>query len=142
MTHAPLSPEDMTHLPQWLPGWSRVSVDGVVRLERTFDVPDYATAMSFTQLLSEMANAADHHPTVLMQRAHVTVAWWTVSTKSLTQLDLIMAERTDRLFEAMASGERRTAHRGAGEPVSPVGHCRTATPDTFERRPTRAAEER
>ena len=51
-----------------------------------------------------MADEANHHPTVLVQRVNVTVAWWTMSTKTLTHIDLTMAERTDRLYEAILAG--------------------------------------
>ncbi len=101
MNTTPLTTAELERLPERLPGWSCVAVDGVVRIERTFAVPDYATAMSFTQLLGEMADTANHHPTVLMRREHVTIAWWTMSTRSLTQIDLTMAQRTDRLFDAL-----------------------------------------
>jgi 4a-hydroxytetrahydrobiopterin dehydratase len=104
MNTVPLTTPELEHISERLPGWSRVAVDGIVRIERTYPVPDYATAMFFTQLLGEMADAAHHHPTVLLQRAHVIVAWWTMSEKTLTQIDLTMAERTDRLFEAVLAG--------------------------------------
>jgi 4a-hydroxytetrahydrobiopterin dehydratase len=101
MKTTPLNTPELEHISERLPGWSRVAVDGVLRLERTYPLPDYATAMSFTQLLGEIADAANHHPAVLVQRAHVTVAWWTMSARSLTQIDLTMAERTDRLFDSI-----------------------------------------
>jgi 4a-hydroxytetrahydrobiopterin dehydratase len=104
MKTTPLTTLELEQLSERLPGWSRVAVDGVLRLERTYAVPDYALATSFTQLLGEMAGEANHHPTVLVQRAHVTVAWWTMSAKTLTQIDLTMAERTDRLFDAILAG--------------------------------------
>lgn len=113
---APLTSADIEQLSHRLPEWSRISVDGVMRLERTFHLTDYATALSFTQLLGELADAANHHPTVLVQREHVIVAWWTMSTKSLTQIDLVMAERTDRLFEAIQAGDRHSEPSAMGRP--------------------------
>jgi 4a-hydroxytetrahydrobiopterin dehydratase len=113
MMTIPLTTPELEHISERLPGWSRVAVDGIVRIERTYSVPDYATAMSFTQLLGEMADDANHHPTVLIQRAHVTVAWWTITAKTLTQIDLTMAERTNRLFEAVLAGSNgsNTGHQ-------------------------------
>lgn len=141
MTHAPLTSADIETLPQRLPNWSRIAVDGVNRLERTFDVPDYPTAVSFTQLLGEMADAAGHHPTVLVQRAHVTVAWWTFSTKSLTQIDLVMAERTDRLFEAILAGEQHPAQASPADTGGRRNRPPSAMPDTPGTRSAPAAEE-
>lgn len=142
MSTAPLTSAEIEQLPQRLPGWSHVSVDGVMRLERTFDVPDYATAISFTQLLGEMAEAADHHPTVLVQRAHVVVAWWTIRTKSLTQIDLVMAERTDRLFEAILAGEQRAGQTSSVDTGDRWNRRPAAMPDTPGTQPGPAAEER
>ena len=105
MKTTPLTKIELEQLAERLPGWSRVAVDGVLRIERTYAVPDFAIATSFTQLLGEMADEANHHPTVLVQRAHVTVAWWTMSAKTLTHIDLTMAERTDRLFDAIQIGK-------------------------------------
>ena len=45
MKTTPLTTPELEQLPERLPGWSRVAVDGVLRLERTFPAPDYATAM-------------------------------------------------------------------------------------------------
>ncbi|MCC6705135.1 MAG: 4a-hydroxytetrahydrobiopterin dehydratase [Thermomicrobiales bacterium] len=85
-----------------LPGWERVSVDGIDRIQRTYLFPDPAQAFSFTRSLGELAEHFEHHPSLLVERNSVTVAWWTFTLGALTQTDFTMAERTDRLYEAMA----------------------------------------
>ena len=47
MKTTPLTMPELDHISERLPGWSRVAVDGIVRIERIYPVPDYATAMSF-----------------------------------------------------------------------------------------------
>lgn len=108
MRHAPLESIDIATCLDRLSDWAQVSVDGVVRIERTFTFADQGEATRFTQLLGELADEANHHPSLLVQRQCITVAWWTFSLGALSKVDFVMAERTDRLFDAMcaASSER------------------------------------
>lgn len=101
MRHAPLETIAIETCLDRLPDWEQVAVDGVVRIERTFTFADQAHAHNFTQLLGELADASNHHPSLLVQRQSVTVAWWTFSIGTLAKIDFVMAERTDRLFDAM-----------------------------------------
>lgn len=103
MRLVPLDPDQIAASLERLPGWEEVAVDGVVRIERTFRFADHTHALNFTQLLGELADVSDHHPSLLMQRESVTVAWWTFSIGTLTRIDFVMAERTDRLYEALGS---------------------------------------
>lgn len=106
MDTSPLTQNEISRLHERLPAWSHVSVDGVVRLQRVYSVPSSATARTFTQLLSEMAESVKHHPTVLTQTREITVAWWTMDKNIISHLDVTMAEKTDRLFEAIVAGTR------------------------------------
>jgi 4a-hydroxytetrahydrobiopterin dehydratase len=102
MRAAPLETLDIEQALERLADWACVSVDGVMRVERTFQFDDQIRATRFTQLLGELADAANHHPSLLVQRSSVTVAWWTFSLGALTPIDLVMAERTDRLHETLS----------------------------------------
>lgn len=104
MRPAPLETIDIEMGLDRLPGWTRVSVDGVDRIQRTFQFDDHLHASSFTHLLGELADLFNHHPSIVIDRTGVTIAWWTFSIGALTQTDFVMAERTDRLYEAMALG--------------------------------------
>ena len=84
-----------------LPAWSCVTEDGVVRIQRAYRFEDHAAATAFVQLLGELADLANHHPSTLVQRQCVTVAWWTFMLGGLTKFDFTMAERSDRLYEAL-----------------------------------------
>ena len=102
MRPAPLETIDIEMSLERLPGWERVSVDGVDRIQRTYRFSDQIQASRFTHMLGELAEIFNHHPSTLVERSGVTIAWWTFSIGALTQTDFIMAERTDRLYEAMA----------------------------------------
>lgn len=106
MDTRPLTPQEISRLPEQLPGWSHIEIDGVRRLQRVFAVPSVATARTFTQLLSEMASTAKHHPAVLTQLGEITVAWWTMENNTVSHLDVTMAEKTDRLFAAVTMSMR------------------------------------
>jgi 4a-hydroxytetrahydrobiopterin dehydratase len=101
MRPVPLETDDIEASLERLAGWRRVAVDGVERIERTFLFRDQIQASSFTQLLGELAEACNHHPSLLVQRGSVTVAWWTFALGALAHIDFVMAERTDRLYEAL-----------------------------------------
>jgi 4a-hydroxytetrahydrobiopterin dehydratase len=106
MDTSPLTANEINLLDERLPGWSHVAVDGVVRLQRVYSVPSLAAARTFTQLLAEMANTMKHHPAILTQTSEITVAWWTMENNSISRLDVTMAEKTDRLFDAIVSAAR------------------------------------
>jgi 4a-hydroxytetrahydrobiopterin dehydratase len=106
MDTVPLTPNEISDLRERLPEWSHVAVDGVVRLQRVYPISSPATARTFTQLLSEMASTVKHHPAVLTQSGEITVAWWTMEQNTISRLDVTMAEKTDRLFEAVVTGAR------------------------------------
>ena len=85
-------------LPQ-IPQWEVVTRDGVERLERVFDFPDFAAALSFTNRVGEIAETAAHHPALLTEWGRVTVTWWTHKIRGLHLNDFILAARTDEVVE-------------------------------------------
>lgn len=83
-------------LPQ-IPRWKVVEREGEERLERTFDFPDFASALKFTNRVGEIAEAEGHHPAILTEWGRVTVSWWTHKIGGLHRNDFILAARTDGL---------------------------------------------
>ncbi len=77
--------------------WRIVTRDNVNRLERTFKFKNFAQAIAFTNKVAEIAEAEEHHPTILTEWGKVTVTWWTHKIKGLHRNDFIMAAKTDRL---------------------------------------------
>ena len=72
--------------------------EGQDTLERTFQFPDFATALAFTNRVGMQAEAEGHHPAILTEWGRV--AWWTHKIKGLHLNDFIMAARTDGLYMA------------------------------------------
>ncbi|MGI9659610.1 MAG: 4a-hydroxytetrahydrobiopterin dehydratase [Gaiellaceae bacterium] len=80
-----------THPPT---GWS--TVDGA--LERTFTLSNFAEALAFVNEVGAAAEAADHHPDILMHDYKlVTLRWRTHSADAITEKDLNLAARSDEL---------------------------------------------
>jgi len=94
-----ISDEDLKELMPKIPDWSIVVVDGVMRLTREFKFKNFVQAMSFSNHVGDIAEAAGHHPAILTEWGKVMVTWWTHKIKGLHKNDLIMAARTDEVFE-------------------------------------------
>ena len=69
-------------------------------LVRDFEFADFAGAMAFVNRVAEAAEAANHHPDILVHgwnRVRLTLS--THSEGGLTQADLDMAQRLDALAD-------------------------------------------
>jgi len=97
-----LSDEQIASLLIQVPEWEVVVQDRIKRLERTFTFEDFKTALAFTNQVGALAEAADHHPTIVTEWGRVKVTWWTHKIGGLHTNDFIMAARTDAAY---ASGE-------------------------------------
>ena len=82
-----------------VPDWEIVELDGIKRLRRVFSLDDFAQALEFTNKVGELAEEEGHHPSVLTEWGRATVTWWTHKIKGLHRNDLIMAAKTDELYQ-------------------------------------------
>ena len=82
-----------------IPEWELIERDGIPRLERVYQFPDFQAALAFTQRVGALAEAEGHHPALLTEWGRVTVTWWTHKIRGLHRNDFIMAAKTDRLAE-------------------------------------------
>jgi len=95
-----LTDEEIAAYSDQVPDWDVVEVDGVKRLRRAFDFPDFATALRFTDRVGAAAEEEGHHPALLTEWGRTTVSWWTHKIGGLHRNDLIMAAKTDDLSES------------------------------------------
>jgi len=79
-------------------GWAEV--EGA--LEREYRFADFAEAMAFVNLLAEAAEAANHHPDLVISWNRVTVRWWSHAQQAITQRDVELAGRTDELASSFS----------------------------------------
>ncbi len=88
---------EVAELRRQIPDWQLVERDGIARLERTFEVPTFADALTFTSRVGALAEEEGHHPALLTEWGRVTVTWWTHKIRGLHWNDFIMAAKTDAL---------------------------------------------
>ena len=77
-----------------LPGWEIVVEDGIDQLAGTFEYSDFRAALDFANRVGDLADAADHHPQIVIEWGRATVRWWTHTIHGLHRNDFIMAART------------------------------------------------
>jgi len=94
-----ISDEDLKALMPNIPDWNVVVVEGVMQLAREFKFSNFEQAIAFTNRVGEIAEAEDHHPAILTEWGKVTVTWWSHKIRGLHKNDLIMAARTDEVYE-------------------------------------------
>ena len=70
-----------------VPGWS-LAGDAI---ERTFRLPTFAAAIAFVDKVAAIADAADHHPDILVRYDRVTLTISTHSAGGLTERDFALA---------------------------------------------------
>jgi 4a-hydroxytetrahydrobiopterin dehydratase len=96
---AKLSPDEVARRLQLLPGWQR-DQDAV---RRQFSFGGFPDAVAFIVRLGFTAEAADHHPDLLVNFKRVTVTYSTHSEGGLTQKDFDGATAADTLAAAMGA---------------------------------------
>jgi len=94
-----ISEAELQQLMPAIADWQIVVVDTVMQLTREFTFRNFAQAMAFSNRVGDIAEAEDHHPAILTEWGRVTVTWWSHNIRGLHKNDLIMAARTDKVYE-------------------------------------------
>jgi 4a-hydroxytetrahydrobiopterin dehydratase len=81
-----------------LEGWD--ARDGKTRIHKHYRFKDFAEAMRFVNALARLAEEEGHHPDFTVHWNTVDVELWTHAIGGLSENDLIVATRLDRLPEA------------------------------------------
>ena len=93
----PLTPDEVSRRLSALPGWS----GGGDALKREYKFPTFPDAIAFVTRLAFEAEAADHHPDLLVSYRKVTVTWSTHSEGGVTDKDFAGVEQSDRIAGQM-----------------------------------------
>jgi 4a-hydroxytetrahydrobiopterin dehydratase len=88
---ARLSDEEVRGRLASCPGW--VLADDEIR--RVYPFPDFKAAMAFVNRVAELAEAADHHPDILINYNRVTLTLTSHDSGGLTDRDFRLAARID-----------------------------------------------
>lgn len=84
--------------------WQIVREDGVDQLRRRYTFANFVSALAFTNAVGELAEAEDHHPSLLTEWGAVEVSWWTHTIGGLHKNDFILAARCDERYRDRLSG--------------------------------------
>jgi len=79
-----------------LPGWT---LEGDA-IKKQFTFKDFLEAIAFVNRLAPLAEAADHHPDILINYKRVTLTYSTHSEGGLTDKDFAGAATADRVATA------------------------------------------
>ncbi|MHC5007392.1 MAG: 4a-hydroxytetrahydrobiopterin dehydratase [Planctomycetota bacterium] len=94
----PLSPDRVRDLLRDVNGWT---VKQEYHLTRTYEWPDFATALAFVNRIGEIAEHQNHHPDLYLAWGKVRVEVWTHKIKGLTESDFIFAAKVDAAGAAL-----------------------------------------
>ena len=64
-------------------------------LRKTYEFPDFAEALAFTNRVGDMAEEQGHHPDVYLAWGKVTLTIWTHKIDGLTESDFVFAAKCD-----------------------------------------------
>lgn len=87
----PLAEEEVQGLLAELPGWQLEAG----RISRTYELAGFGEAIAFVERVARLAEAADHHPDILIRYARVTLTLSTHDAGGLTARDFELARRID-----------------------------------------------
>ena len=95
MTREPLTDDEIedavTDLPAWL-------YDGT-GLRRMVTCDSFLSGIRLVTLVAELAEELDHHPDIDIRYRDVTFTCWTHTTGGVTDSDLDLARRIERIVE-------------------------------------------
>jgi 4a-hydroxytetrahydrobiopterin dehydratase len=94
----PVSAAETAELLPQLPGWTVVERDGARQLEKTYRFRDFCAALDFANAVGELAEGANHHPTLEISWGQTRIHWWTHTLNGLHRNDFVMAAKTDYLY--------------------------------------------
>lgn len=99
----PFGPEQIAPLLQELDGWKAESNH---HLTKSYDFPDFMTALAFTNRVGALAEEQGHHPDIALSWGKVKLTLFTHAIDGLALSDFVLAAKIDRLPRAPARQSR------------------------------------
>jgi 4a-hydroxytetrahydrobiopterin dehydratase len=91
----PLDESDITPLLEELGNGWRV-VDNH-HLEKSYEFPDFVSALDFANRVGAIAEQEGHHPDIQLSWGRVVLTIWTHKVEGLTRSDFVLAAKVDEL---------------------------------------------
>ncbi|HXK12769.1 MAG TPA: 4a-hydroxytetrahydrobiopterin dehydratase [Vicinamibacteria bacterium] len=86
---SPLTENEIKALLPRVPGWERRGTE----IRRTWSFPDFRAAIAFVNRVTDLAEAANHHPDIDVRYSKVTLVLSTHDAGGLTARDFALAEK-------------------------------------------------
>ena len=80
-----------------LPKWQIIHKDNVDQLYCQFKCENFVSAMKLAAEITQIAEQANHHPTLIIEWGKLSVYWWSHWLKGLHINDFILAYKTQEL---------------------------------------------
>jgi 4a-hydroxytetrahydrobiopterin dehydratase len=90
-----LSGEELEGRVRALPGWG---IRDEHHLSKSFQFPDFKTALAFVNRVGETAERMGHHPDLHLAWGRVDVDTWTHDAGGITDFDFALAAAIDKDF--------------------------------------------
>lgn len=100
-----LSPDEVEESLKAVPEWALVGE----AIQRTFQLKDFMQAMKFVGQIAEAAEAANHHPDILIRYSRVTLTLQTHDAGGISEKDFDLAGKADALAASYAPPARPAA---------------------------------
>lgn len=84
-----------------LPGWRYDDGSSPPCLVRTWNTPDFNTALAWLPRIGELADRVGHHPDIALGWGYLRIAWTTHDRGGVHANDLLMAAATSALLERL-----------------------------------------
>ena len=88
-----LNPEQISTALDQLDGWEQAAEE----ITKTYALPTFPAALVFVNTVGHLAEAADHHPNILIKWRYVTLTLSTHDAGGITQKDVDLATQIDAL---------------------------------------------
>jgi len=93
----PLKGEELARIYHQLPDFAHWKIIDGHHLVRSYEFPDFKSALAFVNRVGEIAEEQGHHPDILLSWGKADVTIWTHKVDGLTESDFILAAKIDRL---------------------------------------------
>ena len=88
---AKMSEDEIKTALKAVPDWSELNGE----IQRTFQFDDFKASMAFVNKIADAAEAAEHHPDILVRYNKVTLTVSTHDAGGITQNDFDLAKQAD-----------------------------------------------
>ena len=93
----PLKGEELAEIQHQLPERAQWNIVHEHHLVRTYNFPDFKSALAFVNRVGAIAEEQGHHPDILLGWGKAEITTWTHAVDGLTESDFILAAKIDRL---------------------------------------------